>query len=346
MSAASLSRDTIRRWPKAELHCHLDGSLRLRTMLELAAEQNRMPILPADNEEDLRAALRKIDEAETLEEYLSWFGYSIPLMQTRQALHRIAYELAEDAAAENVRHLEVRFGPILHTAEGLTLEEVLDAVLAGLREAEEALRIQTGVIVCGLRDRYESASLAQAELAARYRGRGVVGFDLAGAEAGNPPKQHLSAFHLARRELLGITVHAGESFGPESIRQALFHCGANRIGHGVTLRQDPELLRYVVDHQVPLEMCPTSNVQTGVVAGYASHPIGDYLRAGVPVTVSTDNRLFSHTTVSDELWLVHTACGVPEEGVREIVLNGFRHAFLPWEKKQELLSQAEAALRA
>jgi adenosine deaminase len=344
MPTSPLTRDDILAWPKAELHCHLDGSLRLATMLELAQEQGKVPLLPADNEAGLAAILREIDDAETLEEYLAWFGYSIPLMQTAEALRRVAYELAEDAAAENVRYLEVRYGPILHTEEGLTLDQVNNAVLRGLREAEEAFGIRTGVIVCGLRDRFESASLAQAELAARFLGRGVVGFDLAGGEAGNPSELHGAAFYHARKHLLNITVHAGESFGPASIRQALFKCGAHRIGHGVTLRQDPDLLRYIVDRQIPLEMCPTSNVQTRVVTSYQTHPIREYVAAGVAVTVSTDNRLFSHTTMTDELWLVHHECGIPEAHIREIALNGFRHAFLPLATKRALLEEAEAAI--
>ena len=285
--------------------------------------------------------LKKIDGSPTLEEYLKWFGYSIPVMQTREALHRIAYELAEDMAADGVRYLEVRYGPVLHTDEGLSLWHVNDAVLAGLAVAERDHGIRTGVIVCGLRDRFESASLAQAELAAAYHDKGVVGFDLAGGERGNPAEMHGAAFYRARKELLNITVHAGESFGPASIRQALFKCGAHRIGHGVTLGQDPDLLRYVVDRQIPLEVCPTSNVQTHVVASYEAHPVAEYCRAGVPITINTDNRLFSHTTVTDELWLAHSRCGIPADAIREIVLNGFRHAFLPFHEKEALLAEVE-----
>ena len=335
----TLTRDDLLAWPKADLHTHLDGALRLSTMLDLAEAQGKLDLLPARDEAGLRTILYQIDDAETLEEYLAWFGYTIPLMQNAEALRRIAYELAEDGANENVRYVEVRYGPILHTEEGLSLDEVNDAVLAGLRDAERDFGIQSGVIVCGLRDRYESASLAQAELAARYFGRGVVAFDLAGGEAGNPPKQHIHAFYYARNHLLGITVHAGESFGPESIRQALFHCGAHRIGHGVTLRQDPDLMQYVIDHRIPLEMCPTSNVQTHVVTGYETHPIRAYVEAGVPVTVNTDSRLFSHTTVTDELLLVHERCGVSEPDLREIALNGFRYAFLPFKAKEALLRE-------
>ena len=335
----TLNRDTILSWPKAELHCHLDGSLRLETMIDLATQQDKLDVLPAQDVDGMAEELTKIDGSPTLEEYLRWFSYSIPLMQTREALHRIAYELAEDAAKENVRYIEVRYGPILHTEEGLTMWQVNDAVLAGLKDAERDHGIRSGVIVCGLRDRFESASLAQAELAASYRGRGVIGFDLAGGEQGNPAEMHGAAFYLARKELLNITVHAGESFGPASIRQALFKCGAHRIGHGVTLGQDPDLLRYVVDRRIALEVCPTSNVQTHVVASYEAHPVAEYCRAGVPITINTDNRLFSHTTVTDELWLAHTRCGIPAEALRKIVLNGFAYAFLPYHEKQELIEE-------
>ncbi|MEX0746357.1 MAG: adenosine deaminase, partial [Rhodothermales bacterium] len=260
----SLTIDQIRSWPKAELHCHLDGSLRIQTMLDLAHEQGKTGLLPSDSREGLEESLVEIDGSQSLEAYLVWFRYTIPLMQTRSALRRIAYELAEDNARENVRYLEVRYGPILHTEEGLSMEEVNDAVLEGLRQAEQDYGIKTAVIVCGLRDRFESASLQQAELAAAYRNRGVVAFDLAGGEAGNPPKHHLHAFYYARNHLLNLTVHAGESWGPDSIHQALFFCGAHRIGHGTTLYQNPDLMRYVLDHQIPLHICPTRNVQTRV----------------------------------------------------------------------------------
>ena len=339
-----LTRDDVVRWPKAELHCHLDGSLRLETMLDLAREQGKTALLPSDSVEGLTAILRQIDDSETLEAYLRWFSYSIPLMQTREALARIAYELAEDNARENVRYLEVRYGPILHTDEGLTMAEVNEAVLDGLRTAERDFGIRSGIIVCGLRDRRESASLAQAELAAAHREKGVVGFDLAGGERGNPAELHGAAFYFARKHLLNITIHAGEAYGPESIRQALFKCGAHRIGHGTSLWQDDELLRYVVDRQIPLEVCPTSNVQTHVVGGFAEHPLRRYLEAGVAVTINTDNRLFSRTTVTDELWRVHTECGVRADLVRQAVILGFRHAFLPWDEKQEFVRMARASI--
>ncbi len=307
-------------------------------MLELARQQGKTSLLPADSEAGLHDVLLQIDHSETLEAFLAWFRYSIPLMQSKDALRRIAYELAEDNAKENVRYLEVRFGPILHTEEGLTLEEVLNAVLDGLRAAERDFNIRTGLIVCGLRDRFESASLRQAELAVAYKDKGVVAFDLAGGEAGNPSKHHLHAFYYARNNLLNLTCHAGENWGPDSIKQAIFYCGAHRIGHGITLRQDPALMQYVVNHQVPLEICPTSNVQTHVVESFEAHPVATYVNAGIPVTINTDNRLFSRTTVTDELWRVHQHCGISEPQLRKIVHNGFRHAFLPWHEKQDLLA--------
>lgn len=342
--ATPLSRNDILAWPKAELHCHLDGSLRLSTMLELARQQGKMGLLPGDTTEALEEALQEVDRSETLEAYLAWFRYTLPLMQSKEALARIAYELAEDNAREHVRYLEVRFGPVLHTEEGLTLEEVNDAVLDGLRMAERDFGIRTGLIVCGLRDRYESASLRQAELAVAYRTKGVVAFDLAGGEAGNPPKHHLHAFYYARNHLLNLTVHAGESWGPDSIHQALFFCGAHRIGHGTSLYQAPELMQYFLDHQIPLEVCPTSNVQTHVVSDYEHHPLRQYVQAGIPVTINTDNRLFSRTTVTDELWRIHQSAGIEAARLREIALNGFRYAFLPWDEKQSLLREATEAM--
>ncbi len=343
-SLSALTRDDLFGWPKAELHCHLDGSLRLTTLLELARTQGKMSLLPSDDVDGLEEILRQIDHSETLEAYLGWFRYTIPLMQSADALARIAYELAEDNARENVRYLEVRYGPILHTEEGLTLEQVNDAVLDGLKNAERDFDIHTNLIICGLRDRFESASLRQAELAVAYRRRGVVAFDLAGGEAGHPPKHHLHAFYYARNNMLGLTVHAGESWGPDSIHQALFFCGAHRIGHGTSLYRDPDLMQYCANHQVPLEICPTSNVQTHVAPGMASHPLKLYLRSGIPVTINTDNRLFSRTSMTEELWRVYEHAELRPQEMREIVLNGFRYAFMDWDRKQDILRQVADAL--
>lgn len=337
-------RDTVASWPKAELHSHLDGAMRLETMLELAQKQGKMSLLPSDSVDGLTEVLMNVDTSESLVEYLSWFKYTLGLMQNEASLRRVSFEMAEDFARENVRYLEVRFGPILHTEEGLSLEQVMDAVIAGLTDAEEAYGIQFGVIVCALRDRYVDASVRQAQVAVSRRRQGVVAFDLAGGEAGNPAKQHLAAFYHARNHLLGLTVHAGESWGPDSIRQALFYCGAHRIGHGITLLDDPDLLEYVTAHRIPLEICPTSNVQTHVVGSYETHPLAALVRAGVPVSINTDSRLFSHTTTTDELWLAHTRCGLTEQELRRVAVGAFEQAFLPWDRKQDLVSMAKEAI--
>lgn len=334
-----LTRETILSWPKADLHCHLDGSLRLETLLELAEQMDLMHELPADNQADLLRILESLDHSKDLADYLVWFKYTIMVMQTKEALHRIAYELVEDAAKENVRYLEIRYAPILHCERGLTLEQVNDAVLAGIRAAEAATGTKARVIICGLRDRFESESFRQAELAVAYKGKGVVAFDLAGGEAGNPAKLHVHAFRFAREQNLNLTCHAGEAWGPASIHQALHDCGAHRIGHGVTLRQDEDLLQYVIDHRVPLEICPTSNVQTHVVPSFAEHPLRFYVDKQVRVTINTDNRLFARTTVTDELWRCHEYMGFDEPTLKWIVLNGFKSAFLPYEERQELLSE-------
>jgi adenosine deaminase len=334
---AALTRDDILAWPKAELHCHLDGSMRLETMLDLAKQQGKMDVLPADSIDGLRDELRGVAESDTLESYLAWFQYTIPLLQTKNAIRRSAYELAADNAAENVRYLEVRYSPILHIEEDLTLEEVNEAVLDGLQQAESDLNIRTSLIICGLRDRFESASMRLAEMAVEHRHKGIVAFDLAGGEAGNPPKGHLHAFYHARNNLLNLTIHAGEAWGPDSIRQALFYCGAHRIGHGISLRKDPELMQYFADHRIPLEICPSSNVHTQAVPSLEAHPIETYVRSNIPVTVNTDNRLFSRTSVTEELWRVYQHCNLEASDLREIALNGFRYAFLPYRQKQSLL---------
>ena len=340
-----LTREAIHAWPKAELHSHLDGALRLHTILELAEKQDKMDLLPATTMETLKVELAKVDDSEDLWDYLAWFDYTTALMQTEEALSRIAYEMAEDFARENVRYVEVRFGPILHTAEGLSLEAVMEAVLDGLARARSDHGILSSVIVCALRDRFIDASVAQAELAVEYRNRGVSGFDLAGGEAGNPAKEHLEAFYFARNHLMNLTVHAGESWGPESIHQALFFCGAHRIGHGITLVQDPELMRYIVDQQIPLEICPTSNVQTNVVPSYEKHPIRELADAGVAITINTDSRLFSHTSTTGEMYLAHTRCGLSASQTAKAAINAFRHAFLPYDERIRLLAEVEAEIR-
>lgn len=327
--------EVFRALPKTDLHVHLDGSLRLETILELAKEERVE--LPANDVEGLRAAIGSGNNFGSLVEYLRGFDITLRVMQTEAALERIAFELAEDAHRENVRYMEVRYAPMLHTQRGLKLTKVVEAVLDGLRRARETYGIKANVIVCGIRNISAESSYQMAELAVAYKGRGVVGFDLAGAEADFPAKHHRAAFQLVRDNNINCTIHAGEAYGPESIAQAIHVCGAHRIGHGCRLREDGDLLHYVNDHRVPLECCPSSNVQTGAVKDLASHPLKLYFDLGLRVTVNTDNRLITDTSVSKELFLVHTQMGVPFADIKSIILAGFKSSFQPFHEKQAAL---------
>ncbi|NJD20152.1 MAG: adenosine deaminase [Gemmatimonadetes bacterium] len=327
--------------PKAELHVHLDGSLRPRTMAELAREQGAQ--MPSYEPEAL-AEHMLVSDAHSLEEYLARFVLTLAVMQDRESLERIAYETAEDHARENVRYLEVRFCPALCTQGGLTPHEVLDAVLAGLARAEGVFPILTRVIVCALRTLDPVVSVEMAALAVAYRSRGVVAFDLAGAEAGNPVEEHLEAFRLVETAELPCTVHAGEGWGAPSIRQAVHLAGARRIGHGTRLREDPELEALVRARGIPLEVCLTSNLQTGVASGYTAHPVRRYFDLGIPVVLSTDNRLMSGVTLTDEYRHARDHLGFGRSELARIARTGFEVAFLePWRRKV-LLERFDAEL--
>jgi adenosine deaminase len=330
-----LTLSDIERLPKTDLHVHLDGSLRLSTMLELAAEQGVK--LPADTPEALRKALHCGQNAGSLVEYLKAFETTLKVLQTAEALHRVAYELIEDAAKENVRYMEVRYSPMLHTRGGLRLTTVVEAVLAGLWEAQKDHGVVANVILCGIRNISPESSFEMAQLAVAYKNRGVVGFDLAGAEYDHPAKHHLRAFKLVRDNNIAVTIHAGEAYGPASIHQAIHVCGAHRIGHGCRLREDGDLLHYVNDHRIALECCPSSNVQTGAVKDLRSHPLKLYHDLGLRVTVNTDNRLITDTTVSQELWLCQTQMGLDRDDIHRIIISGFKAAFLPFHQKQAMV---------
>lgn len=327
-----ISLAVIQSLPKTDLHVHLDGSLRLSSMLELAEENG--VTLPATTPEGLAKAMHCGEHTGSLVEYLKAFDITLSVMQTEQALYRAAYELAEDAAEENVCYMEVRYAPMLHQRNGLRQAAVVEAVLEGLRAAEKDFGIESNVIICGIRNISPESSLEMARLAVAYKNRGVVAFDLAGAEYDHPAKHHKEAFQLIRQNNINCTIHAGEAFGPESIAQAIHVCGAHRIGHGCRLREDGDLLHYVNDHRIPLEVCPSSNVQTGAVESLASHPLKLYHDLGLRVTVNTDNRLITDTTVSRELYLCHTQMGLGAHDIARIILNGFKAAFLPFHIKQ------------
>jgi adenosine deaminase len=344
MAATQIPLEVIERLPKTDLHVHLDGSLRLSTILELA-EKQRIE-LPAKDADGLRREMHLGENCGSLIEYLKAFDVTLRVMQTADALTRIAYELAEDAAKENVRYMEVRYSPMLHTRRGLKLTSVVEAVLEGLRAAQEKYGIESAVIICGIRNVSSESSLEMAELAVAYKGRGVVGFDLAGAEYDHPAKHHRAAFQLVRDNNINVTIHAGEAYGPESIAQAIHVCGAHRIGHGCRLRENGDLLHYVNDHRIALECCPSSNVQTGAIRELASHPLRLYKNLGLRVTVNTDNRLVTDTTVSKELWLCHTQMGLSMRDLKQLILAGFKSAFLPFHVKQQYLRKVSEELRA
>jgi adenosine deaminase len=330
-----LSEAIIRRMPKTDLHCHLDGCLRPRTLLALADEQGvRLPVrkLP-----QLTRLLQAGKRTRNLADYLKIFDLTLSVLQEKPALYRVAYELAEDAAVENVRHLEVRYSPVLHRKHRLSYDDIVEPVIAGLAAAGAKHGLSTGVIICGIRSLSPRVSYELAELAVAYKGRGVLGFDLAGQEKDYPAKAHRDAFQLVLKNNVNLTVHAGEAFGPASISQALHQCGAHRIGHGTRLHEDPDLMRYVNDHRIPLEVCLSSNVQTRAVRTMAVHPFGRYFRSGLRVTINTDSRLISATDVSREIAIASRAFRLGPYEIKRIVINGFKSAFLPYAEKARTL---------
>lgn len=343
MPVPPLTEAQLRRFPKVELHCHADGSIRPATMLELARDAG--VALPHTHPAALGAYMRA-DGVATLEEYLERFETTIALLQTAAALERTAYELVVDAHADGVRYIEVRNAPRLNTRGGLTLDQVMQATLTGLARGERETGTIARFIVCSLRHWAPDVSLQLATLAVAYRGDGVVGFDLAGPEAGYPAADHAAAFFFAHEHYLATTCHAGEGDGANSIAQALFQNGADRIGHGVRAREDPELLDYLRDRQVPLELCPTSNVQTHAVTAYAEHPIRRYLERGLAVTINTDSRLISGVTLTDEFARLQGELGFTPAELAHCVLNGCRAAFLPLPEREALTAGIQQDLAA
>ncbi len=331
----TLTQETLKRLPKADLHLHLDGSLRPQTVWDLAKEQNVK--LAARSPSELAKQLTAGPRVRSLGDYLKIFDITLSVLQEPDALERVSYELAEDCAAENVRHMEVRYSPILHQKRGLKLPAIVDPVLAGLKRAERDFRMSTGVIICGMRNISPRKSYELAKLAVAYRNRGVIAFDLAGEEEDFPARDHRQAFRFIAENNLSSTVHAGEAFGPPSIAQALHDCGAHRIGHGTRLIEDPDLLHYVNDHRIPLEVCLTSNVQTRSVKSLKEHPFRRYLDEGLRVTLNTDNRMVSDTTLSKEYALAMKTFHLSPYQLKRIVVNGFKSSFLPYADKARML---------
>ncbi|KAB8186578.1 MULTISPECIES: adenosine deaminase [Microbispora] len=341
--------EEIRRAPKVLLHDHLDGGLRTGTIVDLARECGHT--LPTYDPGELAIWFREAADSGSLERYLETFSHTVGVMQTREALVRVAAECAEDLADDGVMYAEVRYAPEQHTSRGLSLDQVVEAVLEGFRLGSAGPdgrpRIRVGTLLTAMR--HQARSMEIAELAVRYRDLGVVGFDIAGAEAGYPPTRHLDAFEYLQRENAHFTIHAGEGFGLPSIWQAIQWCGADRLGHGVriiddiTVSDDGEaklgrLAAYVRDKRIPLEMCPTSNLQTGAAPSIAEHPIGLLRRLYFRVTVNTDNRLMSGTSVSQEFAKLVDAFGYDWDDLQWFTVNAMKSAFIPFDERLALIN--------
>ena len=339
---APLTLEYLEKLPKTDLHCHLDGSLRIATILDLAQKQKVK--LPAEDPDKLFKLIYAGERCSSLDDYLKAFDITLSVLQTEEALFRTAYELAEDCARENVRYLEVRYSPMLHTGRGLRLAPIVEAVIQGLRAGERDFGVRSGVILCGIRSISAESSLRMAELCVAFKNRGVIGFDLAGAEYNYPAKDHKQAFQLILNNNVNCTAHAGEAYGPESIAQAIHYCGAHRIGHGTRLRENGDLLNSVNDHRIPLEICLSSNVQTRAAPDFASHPLPFFYAYGLRVTINTDNRLMTDTTVSKELLLIHQLYGLGLEDLKDMIISGFKSAFLPYREKADLLKKVNKEL--
>jgi adenosine deaminase len=336
-----LTRDLIARLPKAELHVHLDGSLRPETLIELARDAGAP--LPSTDPGAIRRFML-VDHAQNLEEFLRKFDTTIAVLQTPEAIERVAWEMCEDARRDHLRYLEVRYCPELSTRGGLSLDEVIEAELRGLKRGEHDFGVITRMINCSLRHYTPDVSFRIAEASVRFRDQGVVAFDLAGGEAGRPCGLHADAFDLAQEGRLAITVHAGEAAGAESIAEAIDLCHADRIGHGTRLYEDARLRDYVRDRRIALEINITSNLQTHAVKLAAAHPVRDYFDRGLNVTLCTDSWLMCGVSLTDEYWLAHTALGFTRTEIDRMILNGFESAFLPWPGREKLVASVRAEL--
>lgn len=336
-------RKVLQKLPKAELHCHLDGSLRAWTLLELSTAKRI--VLPEATPATLADWMR-VDDARNLEDYLARFSVTLDVMQEAATVERIAYELVLDAATDGVKYIEARFCPTLNTRESAKADDAVRAALKGLQRGERETGTVARAIICALRTMPAPHAQEMAELAVAFKDRGVVGFDLAGGEAGNPAGVHAEAFKYARSHDLAVTVHAGEGAGPDSIRGAIHECGANRIGHGTRLYEDSSLLAYVRDRRIPLEVCPTSNVQTRVAPTFADHPIAQYVAQGLVVTLNTDNRLMSGVSLTDEYVRCADHLGFDLSTLGAIALASFDAAFIAYPDRLRIRARAAEQIDA
>ncbi|KJX75499.1 adenosine deaminase [Mycobacterium lepromatosis] len=347
-----LHLENIKQAPKALLHDHLDGGLRTATVLDIAGQVG-YDRLPATDVESLEAWFRTASHSGSLERYLESFSHTVAVMQTPEALHRVAYECVEDLAADSVVYAEVRFAPELHIDEGLSFDEVLASVLAGFADGERACAaeghaITVRCLVTAMRHAAMSREIA--ELAIRFRDKGVVGFDIAGAEAGHPPTRHLDAFEYMRSNNARFTIHAGEAFGLPSIHEAIAFCGADRLGHGLRIVDDIDvdpgggirlgrLASILRDKRIPLELCPSSNLQTGAVTSMTEHPFDLLSWARFRVTVNTDNRLMSDTSMSLEMHRLVEAFGYGWSDLERFTINAMKSAFIPFDQRLAIIDE-------
>ncbi len=348
MSVTAPTLEEIRRAPKALLHDHLDGGIRPRTVVELAAETGYGD-LPSTDPDDLGRWMARAAARHSLELYLETFTHTLGITQTPDAIARVAAECAEDLAADGIVYAEVRFAPELHTQRGLSMDDVVRSVLTGFAEGSRGRNIRIVGLLCAMRHAAHATEVA--ELAVRHRDDGIVGFDIAGAEAGHPPTRHIAAFQYLQRANFHFTIHAGEGFGLPSIWEAVQYCGTERLGHGVRIVDDIEtgtddpgtpprlgrLASFVRDRRIPLELCPSSNVHTGLAPSIAGHPIELLRRLRFRVTINTDNRLMSDTSLSKEMHLCADAFGWTMADLRWLTINAMKSSFIPFDERLALI---------
>ena len=333
----------IQKAPKAELHNHIDGGIRVQTAIDLALKHKVN--LPSYDYDTLSAILTNDESCQSLIEYFKPFEYTISILQTEESLERVMYEYLEDAAKDQIRYIEARFSPALHLKGGLSLSQVMEAVIKGKKQAEQDFNIKSNLIICGLRQNSVHENMELAQLAVSYKNKGVTAFDLAGEELGRPAKNHIKAFEIAIKNNLSRTVHAGEADGAHSIADAIHYLGAQRIGHGTHLFEDKDLLNYIIDKQIGLEVCLTSNMQTKSVKNISKHPIKSYFDQDIAVTINTDSTLISGTTLSNEYQLAHQLFDFDKDDLKKIILNSFEQAFIPYDEKQDLINAIKLELR-
>ena len=336
------TEEIIRSVPKVLLHDHLDGGLRAETVIDLA-KSVKYNKLPTKDPVELAALFHRGANKGNLVEYLQGFEHTTAVMQTKEGLERVAYEMMEDMKNDGICYVETRFAPIFHTSKGLYNEDVVNAVLNGLEKGSKDFGVGYGLILCGMRNMKNTLEIA--ELAVNFRNQGVVGFDLAGEEGGYPPKKHIEAFQFIQRANFNITIHAGEAFGKESIWQAIQWCGAHRIGHATHLIEDVsidekgnvvgygDLVQYVLDKRIPLEICLLSNVHTGAIDKVENHPFGIFYKEKFRVTINTDDRLMSDTNMTKEFLTAIQYFNLNLEDVEKITINSMKSAFIPYKER-------------